>query len=139
MASLINFLGDGCMVTFGAPVKLDNPAKHAVAAAIMLLQELNRLVEDGGLPATRIGIGIHTGEAVTGNIGTSQRRQYSITGSVVILASRIEQLNKQFGSQLLVSEEVIQSIDAHDTAEATSFGYIALKGWHKPVGVYKLA
>ena len=132
------FLGDGCMVTFGAPVKLDNPSKHAVAAAIMLLQELNRLVEHGGLPATRIGIGIHTGEAVTGNIGTAQRRQYSITGSVVILASRIEQLNKQFGSQLLVSEEVIGSIEAH-AATATSFGYVALKGWHKPVGVYKLA
>jgi adenylate cyclase len=132
------FLGDGCMVTFGAPVKLDNPSKQAVAAAIMLLEELNRLVEHGGLPATRIGIGIHTGEAVTGNIGTAQRRQYSITGSVVILASRIEQLNKQFGSQLLVSEEVIHSIDTGAIA-ATSFGYIALKGWHKPVGVYKLA
>ena len=127
------FLGDGCMVTFGAPVKLGNPSEHAVSAAIMLLQELNNL-----LPATRVGIGIHTGEAVTGNIGTAQRRQYSITGSVVILASRIEQLNKQFGSQLLVSEEVIQSIDNGQT-EAASFGYVALKGWHKPVGVYKLA
>ncbi|MCS3795622.1 adenylate/guanylate cyclase domain-containing protein [Niastella sp. OAS944] len=127
------FLGDGCMVTFGAPVKLGNPSQHAVAAAVMLLHELNRL-----LPATRVGIGIHAGEAVTGNIGTAQRRQYSITGSVVILASRIEQLNKQFGSQLLVSEEVIQSIEGDQTA-VDSFGYVALKGWHKPVGVYKLA
>ena len=127
------FLGDGCMVTFGAPVKLNNPSRHAVAAAVMLLQELNNL-----LPATRVGIGIHAGEAVTGNIGTAQRRQYSITGSVVILASRIEQLNKQFGSQLLVSEEVIRSIEGDQTT-ADSFGYVALKGWHKPVGVYKLA
>lgn len=127
------FLGDGCMVTFGAPVKLGNPSQHAVAAAVLLLQELNSL-----LPATRVGIGIHAGEAVTGNIGTAQRRQYSITGSVVILASRIEQLNKQFGSQLLVSEEVIQSIEGDQTA-VDSFGYVALKGWHKPVGVYKLA
>jgi adenylate cyclase len=134
------FLGDGCMVTFGAPVQLKNPAKAAVDAAIRLLQELNRALENGLLPATRIGIGIHTGEVVTGNIGTAQRRQYSITGSVVILAARIEQLNKQFGSQLLVSEEVIQAMDKDVAAEAaTNFGCVALKGWHKPVTVYKLA
>lgn len=131
------FLGDGCMVTFGAPVELDNPSQHAVDAAMLLLQELNMAVENGKLPATKIGIGIHTGEVVTGNIGTAQRRQYSITGSVVILASRIEQLNKQFASQLLVSEEVIQAID--NNASATCFGLVALKGWHKPVVVYKLA
>jgi len=134
------FLGDGCMVTFGAPVQLGNPAKAAVDAAVRLLQELNMAVENGLLPATRIGIGIHTGEVVTGNIGTTQRRQYSITGSVVILAARIEQLNKQFGSQLLVSEEVILAMDKSMAAEAaTNFGCVALKGWHKPVTVYKLA
>jgi adenylate cyclase len=125
------------MVTFGAPVKLDNPSQKAVDAAIGLISELNRASQNGALAATRIGIGIHTGEAVTGNIGTAQRRQYSITGSVVILASRIEQLNKQFGSQLLVSEEVVNSLDTC-AVSAISFGYVALKGWHKPVLVYGL-
>ncbi|MBO9204896.1 hypothetical protein J7I42_31700 [Niastella sp. MAH-29] len=72
-------------------------------------------------------------------MGTTQRRQYSITGSVVILASRIEQLNKQFGSQLLVSEDVMQVMDKKIGAAATNFGCVALKGWHKPVTVYKLA
>jgi adenylate cyclase len=52
-----------------------------------------------------VGIGIHAGEVVTGNVGSSLRKQYSITGNVVILASRLEQLNKQFQSQLLISEE----------------------------------
>jgi adenylate cyclase len=132
------FLGDGCMVTFGAPVTLENPSQHAVDAAVLLLQELNWAVENGKLPATKIGIGIHTGDVVTGNIGTAQRRQYSITGSVVILASRIEQLNKQFASQLLVSEEVIRAIDTN-ASTVTCFGLVALKGWHKPVSVYKLA
>ncbi|WP_166437295.1 adenylate/guanylate cyclase domain-containing protein [Niastella caeni] len=131
------FLGDGCMVTFGAPVELNNPAQYAVQAGLMLLDELNKVSANGGMPVTKIGVGIHTGEVVTGNIGTAKRRQYSITGSVVILASRIEQLNKQFGSQLLVSEEVIQSIDINTAP--TCFGYVALKGWHKPVSVYKLA
>lgn len=131
------FLGDGCMITFGAPVQLQNPAQHAVDAAVLLLQELNVAIENGKLPATRVGIGIHTGEAVTGNIGTAQRRQYSITGGVVILAARIEQLNKELGSQLLVSEDVVQAIETQ--VPATCFGYVALKGWHNPVSVYKLA
>jgi adenylate cyclase len=132
------FLGDGCMVTFGAPVTLENPSQQAVDAAVLLLKELNIAAENGKLPATRVGIGIHTGEVVTGNIGTAQRRQYSITGNVVILASRIEQLNKQFASQLLVSEEVIQAIDTNESS-VTCFGSVALKGWLKPVVVYKLA
>ena len=105
---------------------------------MLLLQELNLAVENSKLHATRVGIGIHAGEVVTGNIGTAQRRQYSITRNVVILASRIEQLNKQFASQLLVSEEVIQAIDIN-TSCTTCFGSVALRGWHKPVVVYKLA
>lgn len=130
------FLGDGCMITFGAPLELENPSRNAVLASVMLLKALESAAEKGELAETRIGIGIHTGEVVTGNIGTAERQQYSITGSVVILASRIEQLNKQFDSQLLVSEEVIREIDE---TEATSFGYVALKGWQNPISIYKLA
>jgi len=132
------FLGDGCMVTFGAPLDLKNPASYAVNASTILLNEINAAVENGELPETRIGVGIHTGEAVTGNIGTRERQQYSITGNVVILASRIEQLNKQFGSQVLVSEEVVKSID-HRGNDITCFGSIPLKGWHKPMLIYKIA
>ena len=132
------FLGDGCMVTFGAPINLKNPAQHAVEAGVNLLAAIERAIKAGELQPTRIGMGIHTGEVVTGNIGTEERQQYSITGNVVILASRIEQLNKQFGSQLLVSEEVVHSIE--QTNKETNFlGTVALKGWHKPISIYKLA
>lgn len=131
------FLGDGCMVTFGAPVDLHNPSKNAVNAGIALLNAIEEAIHRGELPATRIGMGIHTGEVVTGNIGTAERQQYSITGNVVILASRIEQLNKQFGSQLLVSEEVVKLITP--TLPKSFLGAVALKGWHKPVSIYKLA
>ena len=61
-----------------------------------------------------------------------------ITGSAVILAARIEQMNKEFDSQVLVSEEVVQAVKGIDT-DATRFGKVALKGWGQPVDLYKLA
>jgi len=133
------FLGDGCMVTFGAPNFLENPSAQAVNAAFELLCEIERNTRGETLPPTKIGIGIHCGEAVTGNIGTLQRQQYSITGNVVILAARIEQLNKTFESQLLVSRDVHISTTAKFTAEAECLGDVELKGWHQPLGIYKLA
>jgi adenylate cyclase len=131
------FLGDGCMVTFGAPLELGNPARNAVQASEALLQALATAGDKGELLTTRIGIGIHTGEVVTGNIGTEERQQYSITGNVVILAARIEQMNKEFDSQLLVSEEVVRSAERQD--EAVRLGSFPLKGWHEAVPIFKLA
>jgi adenylate cyclase len=132
------FLGDGCMVTFGAPLDLENPSQHAVDAANALLSAIEKAVVRQEIPPTKIGLGIHTGEVVTGNIGTNERQQYSITGNVVIMAARIEQLNKQFNSQLLVSEDVIRSINAADRP-ATCLEAVVLKGWHEPVPIYQLA
>ena len=86
---------------------------------------------------TTIGIGIHVGEAVTGNIGSSLRQQYSITGSVVIIASRIEQLNKEFQSEILTSADVIREVP--ETSTAQHLGGVVLKGLRDPVGIYKLA
>jgi adenylate cyclase len=131
-------LGDGCMVTFGAPVPLSNPSQKAVDAASEILKELQAAVTAGNIIPTRVGIGIHTGEAVTGNIGTSSRQQYSITGSVVIMASRIEQLNKEFQSQLLISEEVFMAINSQAFLPEV-YRDITLKGFDKAVSVYKVA
>lgn len=132
------FLGDGCMITFGAPVELPDASHHAVNAGMELLARLNLAIDRNELPSTRIGIGIHTGEVVTGNIGTPERQQYSITGNPVILASRIEQFNKQFDSQLLVSNDVISSLK--DRAESAIFmGRLNVKGWIEPIPIFKLA
>lgn len=132
------FLGDGCMVTFGAPNSLENPSAHAVTASFELLHEIELHTRMNRLPQTKIGIGIHCGEAVTGNIGTVQRQQYSITGNVVILAARIEQLNKTYESQLLVSKEV-HALTAGAANAAVCLGDVEVKGWHQPLGIYKLA
>lgn len=131
-------LGDGCMVTFGAPIASINPSQNAVDAGIELLAAIESAVNDKKLSPTRIGIGVHAGEAVTGNIGTAERKQYSITGSVVILASRIEQLNKEFQSQFLVSDDVIKSISTNNI-NTQSCGAVSLKGYDKPMMIHQLA
>lgn len=131
------FLGDGCMTTFGAPVISNNPSQQAVNAALELLDQLEDASGQNKIIPTKIGIGIHTGEAITGNIGNADRQQYSITGNVVIMASRIEQLNKKFQSQLLVSEDVVRCIDNNVTGEL--YTDIELKGFERPMSVYKVA
>ena len=132
------FLGDGCMVTFGAPLVLDNPSEMAVKAAQGLLLQLDAAIINSTIPSMRIGIGIHTGEAVTGNIGTADRQQYSVTGRVVIMASRIEQLNKKLESRVLISGEVVASIDK-TSVNVELYGPVCLKGFDQPVSIYKLA
>lgn len=132
------FLGDGCMVTFGAPVTVENSGENAVQAALEIQRQLNKEIKLGNIPPTNIGVGIHIGDAVTGNIGTTERQQYSITSSVVILAARIEQLNKEYNSQILVSENVMESIHNTTASRAEFISKADLKGWNKPVGIYKI-
>jgi adenylate cyclase len=105
------FLGDGFMATFGAPVKTGNSSRNATEASIEIIRTLERKNKEGSIPRTRIGIGLHYDEAVTGNSGSSVRKQYSITGRVVIMASRIEQLNKKYNTNLLISKEVYEQLD----------------------------
>lgn len=132
------FLGDGFMAVFGAPVNDTGPALHAVQAA----QEILRVVEDlnasGKIPPTRLGIGLHLGEAVTGNVGSSERKEYTIIGDVVNLASRIEQATKQFSARLLVSEAVLKQLDVAKYP-AEDLGDVELKGQSKPARLYRLA
>lgn len=131
-------LGDGCMATFGAPVQHNSPGEPALFAAKELLKSIDKAVTAGKLEPTRIGVGIHTGEAVTGNIGNEERQQYSITGNVVIMASRIEQLNKEMNSQILVSEDVIKEAAA-ENSQLHCIGPVSLKGYEKGIVIYKVA
>jgi adenylate cyclase len=131
------FLGDGFMAIFGAPISSDEDRQNAVRAAREIVDEVHARTREGAIPATRIGIGLHAGMVVTGNVGSELRKEYTIIGDVVNLAARIEQLNKQLGSELLVSEAVAASIpDVMD--ESIEIGDVHVKGRGEPVRVYRL-
>ncbi len=130
------FLGDGFMAVFGAPLVDSDAAGNAVRASRDVLSAVQKLMDDGQIPPTRIGIGLHLGEAVTGNVGSPQRKEYTIIGDVVNVAARIEGLNKQFGSQFLVSE----SVRAQAMAElegAIACGPVPVKGRSDVVTVFQ--
>jgi adenylate cyclase len=132
------FLGDGFMATFGAPLTSGRDCANALAAARELVAGMRRLGEAGRIPPISIGIGLHAGEAVSGNVGSTLRKQYSITGNVVILASRIEQLNKHYGSQILASGEVLAAAGEQARGHE-SLGSVHVKGREEPIEIYRLA
>ena len=130
------FLGDGFMATFGAPVSEGNISQKAVMASQKIIEQVKQEYESGNIPETRIGIGLHYGEAVIGNIGSSVRKQYSITGNVVIMASRVEQLNKLYNSQLVISEQVLQELDNDVKTAFLPQKPEKVKGINRPVSLY---
>jgi len=131
-------LGDGIMAVFGAPVTSNSHAFDAVTAGYAILDKVKELAEEGKIPQIRIGIGLNSGKVIAGNIGNARRKQYSLTGTTVIIAARIEQLNKVYKSQFLVSEEVYREI-GKNRYTITELGDVELKGIEQAVGIYQLA
>jgi adenylate cyclase len=130
------FLGDGFLALFGAPLETPDAAQHAVAAAREMLAANERANRQTSWPL-RIGIGIHFGEVVAGNIGSPRRKEYTVIGDTVNLASRLEALNKEFDSQLLVSTAVREALgDACD--DAKPLGEVAVRGYDRPMTVWRL-
>ncbi len=129
-------MGDGLMAIFGAPIEHDNDCQLAVNSALEINKELKRRNEAGLIPETVIRIGINAGEVVTGNVGTTERKQYSITGQPVIIAARLEQLNKELGSAILISDMVYKRISLID--EPKYHKDMVMKGITESITVYQL-
>ena len=102
--TIIEFIGDGILAIFGAPVASDHHASDAVAAAVamqMQMEVINTWNTDRGYPILEMGIGINTGEVIVGNIGSEKRTKYGVVGSHVNLCGRIESYT--IGGQILIS------------------------------------
>jgi adenylate cyclase len=130
------FLGDGFLALFGAPFEAEDPAHRAVAAAREMLVAMGRINRDSSWPL-RIGIGVHFGEVVAGNIGSPRRKEYTVIGDTVNFASRLEALNKEFGSQLLISTAVREAL-GEDGGDAVALGEVPIRGYEQPMMVWQL-
>ena len=135
---VFQILGDGLMACFGSPVENTLHADMAFQASINILQQVEKASQQNLIPPTTIGIGLHCGLVVTGNIGNEQRKQFSITGTPVIVASRIEQLNKKYGTHFLISGQVYEKI-IPGKITVTHLGQEPLKGIEIPVEVYSVS
>jgi adenylate cyclase len=131
------FMGDGLMAEFGAPLEDSEQEVHAVRCAIDMIQELKKLnvkLESDGKPKLSIGIGIHSGFAIMGNIGSEKRMEYTAIGDCVNVASRLEQATKTYKHPILVSEETYLALN--NQFECNSIGTISLPGRTQEIKVY---
>ena len=131
------FLGDGFLALFGARFDAANAAHHAVAAAREMLEANERANQASSWPL-RIGIGIHVGEVVAGNIGSPRRKEYTVIGDTVNFAGRLEALNKEFNSQFLISAAVHDAL-GEEWRDAVALGEVPIRGYERPMTVWKVA
>ena len=130
------FIGDGMMVLFGAPRKSVDACGDAVQCALAMMSELDSLnVEFAreGLPTLTIGIGINYGTVTVGNIGSSERHNYSAIGDAVNVAARVEGLTKDLGRKIIITEAVVSRIE--ERFHFDPLGSHNVKG-HSPVNVW---
>ncbi|MHC2252126.1 adenylate cyclase [Bradyrhizobium embrapense] len=130
------FLGDGFLALFGAPFETVDAAHQAVAAAREMLDANERTNASSSWPL-RIGIGIHIGEVVAGSIGSPRRKEYTVIGDTVNFAARLEALNKELGSQFLISSAVREAL-GDECKDAVLRGEIPVRGYEHPVPVWQL-
>lgn len=128
------FLGDGFMASFGIPLSTEKHVQNAFNAGLEIIIKINELGDKDVIPKTKVGIGLHCGEVITGNIGNNIRKQYSIAGTTVITSARVEQLNKQFKTQYLITRDVLEHIELNGQ-KTESLGETAVKGFERPVEI----
>jgi adenylate cyclase len=144
-ATIDKFVGDAVVATFGVPVGRPDDAERAIRAALGMLDRLDALNAEAtatGDPVFDIGIGLHTGEVVAGNVGSARKMEYTVIGDAVNTAARIEQLNKEMGSRLLVSEvthAAAATVFLDESVVARRLDPVAVRGKREALVVYAVS
>ncbi len=131
------YIGDGILVLFGAPVACDDHARRAVACAVAMqlaMEQVNERVAAIGLPRLQMGIGINTGDVVVGNIGSERRMKYGVVGSPVNEAGRIE--SATVGGQILISESTLT--EAGPDVQIRRAMKLGAKGFAEPIPLFEV-
>lgn len=131
------FIGDAVMAFWGAPITQPGHADSAVSAAVNMVKKIKRLQikwQKMGLPFIDMGVGINTGVVTVGNMGSRQRFDYTLIGDGVNLASRLEGLNKEYKSHIIISEAT--KVKLTIPVKLKSLGQVTVKGKTKNVKIY---
>lgn len=134
-----DFVGDSIIAVFGAPVPDPLHALHAVQSAVDMdkaLAVLNEHWASIGQAPLRHGVGVHTGEVFAGNIGSAERLKYTVIGDPVNVAARLEGLNKELQTTVLITEETLSRLK--DQASVKDRGALPVKGRQEPVRVFEV-
>jgi adenylate cyclase len=137
--TLDKFIGDGLMVIFGAPVDDQFQEEHAIQAAIEMQRETKRICEDWlkqGRPPIQIGIGINSGNAVVGTIGSETRMEYTAIGDAVNVAARIESMTRNVEADILMTDRTYEAV--RHVVSAKSLGNVQVKGRTQLVHLYSV-
>ena len=133
------YIGDALMAIWGAPLDIENHAQLAIETAQEMeikLAELNKELKADGLMELGVGIGINTGDAVVGNMGSNQRFDYTVLGDSVNLAARLEAQTKEYGVFFMFTEHTLNQIKAPENL--VTLDKIAVKGQTAPVTIYTI-
>jgi adenylate cyclase len=137
--TLDKFVGDMVMALFGAPLDDPDHAEHAVQTALAMssaLDDLNRQWASEGRAQLDIGIGINTGEMVAGNIGSETIMSYTVIGDAVNLGARLESLNKDYSSRVIISEATRAALKGR--YDIRPLGEVTVKGKSRPVAIFEV-
>ena len=133
------FIGDAVMAIFGEPIQDINHPQNAVKCACAMLKKVDQLQDKWlfeGKPKIEIGVGINTGEAFVGNIGSEKRLEYTVIGDTVNLASRIESYNKVYKTNLLISSTTYSYVS--DIADVIKIADVTIRGKAKKMDIYEV-
>jgi adenylate cyclase len=136
---LDKYMGDAIMAVFGAPLDQPDHALRACRTALGMMDELKKLQQKWTLenkPALNIGIGINSGDMVVGNMGSDMRFDYTVMGDSVNLGSRLEGINKEYGSNIIISEYTYEAVK--DLFFCREMDAVRVKGKKQPVKIYEL-